>query len=242
MKYQRVLIVSDNPSLVKKFKAIVADPIFNGVSFYYCYSFGNPDAVQEELASLGMTQLRIKEQVQQITQDYDLLISLHCKQLFPANIIEHVKCINIHPGYNPFNRGWYPQVFSIINKQPFGVTIHEMDNLLDHGPIIAQKIVPLYAWDTSLSAYERATEEEINLLKEYIPTILGGVYATAPMSQEGNVNYKKDYQALCPLALDHTGTLQEHIDLLRALSHGVYKNAFFVTPEGRKYLSKWNWM
>lgn len=234
MKYKRVLIISDNPPLIKKFKAIIEKLILDDVSFSYCCSFGNTDAVCYEMKLLGIKPLRLKDQVQDIIQGYDLIISLHCKQIFPDSIVERIKCINIHPGYNPFNRGWYPQIFSIINKKPFGVTIHEIDNQLDHGPIIAQKIIQIYDWDTSLSAYERATEEEINLLEHHLPAILDGTYMPIPMNEEGNINYKKDYQKLCQLEMTHTGTLQEHIDLLRALSHGKFRNAFFITPRGQK--------
>ncbi len=37
------------------------------------------------------------------------------------------------------NRGWFPQAFSIIDGQKVGVTIHEIDDQLNHGPIIAQQ-------------------------------------------------------------------------------------------------------
>ncbi len=70
---------------------------------------------------------------------YILFISLHCKQIFPQRLTDNYRCINIHPGYNPYNRGWFPQVFSILNKNTAGVTIHEIDQELDHGPIIYQE-------------------------------------------------------------------------------------------------------
>ena len=46
-------------------------------------------------------------------------------------------------------------------------------------------------------------------------------------SDEGNINYKRDYNELCKLDLNSTGTLREHINLLRALTHGDYNNAYF---------------
>lgn len=238
MKYNRVLVISDNPLLIKIFKTIVEKSVYGGVSFSYRCSFGNTDAVNNELKVLGITPVRLKDETQEIVKRYDLLFSLHCKQIFPDAVVDQVKCINVHPGYNPYNRGWYPQLFSIINKKPFGVTIHEIDSLLDHGSVIAQKKLPIYEWDTSISVYKRAIELETELLEEYLPVILDGNYSPIPMSEEGNVNYKKDYQALCQLDLTHTGTFREHIDLLRALSHGEYKNAFFITPSGQKVFVK----
>ena len=43
----------------------------------------------------------------------------------------------------------FQQVFSILNKLPVGVTIHEMDEQLDHGIIIVQKEINIFSWETS---------------------------------------------------------------------------------------------
>jgi hypothetical protein len=39
---------------------------------------------------------------------------------------------------------------------------------------------------------------------------------------------------LCELNLGSVAPLGEHIDLLRALSHGDYRNAFFIDSESGK--------
>ena len=67
----------------------------------------------------------------------DLVISAHCKKIFPASLIDSIRCVNIHPGYNPVNKGWFPQVFSILNGQIAGATIHIMTSEVDSGPIIS---------------------------------------------------------------------------------------------------------
>jgi methionyl-tRNA formyltransferase len=77
-----------------------------------------------------------------------------------------MRCINIHPGLNPYNRGWYPQVFAINNGLPHGATIHEMDDKIDHGDIIYQKSVDIKLSDTSKTLYERVLDTEIFLFKE----------------------------------------------------------------------------
>lgn len=174
--------------------------------------------------------IKVKEAVREIVANHDLVISIHCKQLFPAELVRAVRCINLHPGFNPYNRGWFPQVFSIINKQPLGATLHEIDEQIDHGAIIAQEEVPVHAHDTSLSAYNRVMDAEIRLLRKHLAAIVAGTAPAAVPRSNGNLNLKKDFVALCHLNLTEFGTLGAHIDRLRALTHGDDANAFFVDP------------
>jgi methionyl-tRNA formyltransferase len=176
----------------------------------------------------------IKTSYPRLIEEHDLIISAHCKQLFPEPLVEARRCINIHPGLNPHNRGWYPQVFCILNGLPLGATIHEIDAQLDHGPIIDQMQVALYPWDTSLEAYNRVRQAEAVLLDRSIDKILDDTYVPRPPATEGNVNYRKDFNALCRLDLDERLTLGQAIDRLRALTHGSFENAYFIDPATNK--------
>ena len=177
--------------------------------------------------------LIVKEHVGFILDNYDLVVSIHCKQFFPKELVSSLRCINVHPGYNPENRGWFPHVFSILNGKKAGVTIHEMDEYLDHGPIIVQEEYIIQSWDTSATIYQKLLEIERTLLLAFFDRILQNDYV-AELPSEGNVNYLKDYNALKELELDHVGTLGEHIDKLRALTHPPYQNAYFYDQDGQK--------
>ena len=133
---KRVLIVSDNVDLVSYFKVIAKTIPNKTAQFDYCFSVINK--YPEILKSMGMSVADMKDQnnIRTIIANYDLVISAHCKQIFPDILVNSVRCINIHPGLNPYNRGWFPQVFSIINKKPIGCTIHLMDEEIDHGDVI----------------------------------------------------------------------------------------------------------
>jgi methionyl-tRNA formyltransferase len=174
--------------------------------------------------------MSMKTEYETIVADYDLVISAHSKQIFPDGLVRGVPCINVHPGYNPFNRGWYPQVFSILNGLPLGATIHEIDEQLDHGGIIAQEKVELHAWDTSLTAYQRVQQMEIALVERYLPEIVAGTYKAVPPAEEGNLNLKKDFEALREINLQETVTFGEAINRLRALTHEPFSNAYFIDP------------
>ncbi|WP_105213416.1 dTDP-4-amino-4,6-dideoxyglucose formyltransferase [Pseudoalteromonas sp. T1lg22] len=230
---KNVLVISDNYELVSCIQETVSRLSIDA-HFEYKYSAINKKPAQ--LDSLRMSSVNVKDEkvINKIISSFDLVISAHCKQIFPKKLVESVRCVNIHPGLNPHNRGWYPQVFSIINKQPVGCTIHEIDEDIDHGKVIYQKEVDIYQSDDSQSVYNRVQQAEKELIGKYLNQLVEGDYSSSPMSDEGNYNSIDDFKMLCELDLNREGTLGEHIDLLRALTHGEYKNAFFKSKAGEK--------
>lgn len=229
--YKNILIISDNLGLCKAILPSIEK--FEDRVFHFATSpFSNHEifanGLQREVLIIDMKNL---DQVEKAGKYYDLVISMHCKQIFPKLLIDHTKCINIHPGYNPINRGWYPQVFAIINDLPVGATIHEIDEYLDHGNIIARALVPKYSNDTSLSLYNRIVEMEIKLFEENIEQILNNTYETITPEAEGIISLKKDFNDLCRIDLEEQVSWKEAINRLRALSHGEFRNAYFIDKE-----------
>lgn len=225
---KKVLILVDNEYLYREFTKIVQGLDMESVEFFYGCSPGNVSLIDSNLKVYNL-----KYDALDISKKFDLVISLHCKQIFPLNLIENIRCINIHPGYNPYNRGWYPHVFSILNKLPVGATIHEMDDKIDHGPIIAQEEVNILPTDDSSSLYNRVLQAELKLINENLKNVIYENYSVMEVP-EGNINYKKDYEKLCEIDLHEVGTFGEFIDRLRCLTHDDYKNAYFIDENGRK--------
>jgi len=178
--------------------------------------------------------LNVKRDSILIADTYSLVLSIHCKQIFPKELISKIRCVNVHPGFNPYNRGWFPHVFSMLNGLKAGVTIHEMDEELDHGSIIVQREYKIKSWDTSESAYRNILAMERELLLEYFEIIRKGAYKSFQPTKEGNLNYQKDYEKLKLLDLDRIGSFKSFLDLLRALSHGSYRNAYFIDGDGNR--------
>ena len=223
----KVAVLSDNLYLTRRFKELLQlKRLLNQFTF-----FTKSTSLVDSFNDITIIDLK---KDWKLLLEFDLIFSIHCKQIFPAELVTKRKCINIHPGLNPYNRGWFPQVFSIINKMPVGATIHEIDIELDHGKIIIQKEVEVNAWDTSLSIYNQVLEIELELLDDYLVKIIQGDYFAVSPEFEGNVNLKKDFNMICEINLKDSGTYQELIDKLRALNHGEYNNAFFIDPKTGK--------
>jgi methionyl-tRNA formyltransferase len=169
---------------------------------------------------------------------YDLIISAHCKKIFDKEIVESTRIVNIHPGLNPYNRGMYPHIFSMMNGLPTGATIHEVDEFIDNGDIIAQEEVQMYMYEDSKQLHERIMKVEMELFEKHFEEIIYGTYTKTKPHIEGNINYKKDFNKLCEIQLDDVDTFEGHINKLRALTYGDYKNAYFYDEDGKKIYIK----
>jgi methionyl-tRNA formyltransferase len=234
----KILVISDNEPLVTRFKALIKKGIFGQHAFHFAFSPKNAALEEKYRDNREFFPVNVKTEYEQIIRDYDLVISLHCKQLFPPVLVKGIRCVNVHPGLNPYNRGWFPQVFSIVNSLPCGATIHEIDEQLDHGGIIAQKQVNIESWDTSLSAYDKILDAEMELIEAHMLDVIEGNYEAKKPASEGNLNLKKDFDALCQINLSDIDTFQNHLDRLRALTHGNYLNAYFLDENGRQIFLK----
>lgn len=231
----KVLVVSDNKFLIEQFYGILsAQKLLTEFEFDFVCSYHHLSLLNDTTLPVQLSGIDMKKNCTALIGKYTLIFSLHCKQIFPAALVQQVKCINVHPGFNPYNRGWFPQVFSILNGSKAGATIHEIDEELDHGKIIAQKEITIEKWDTSFTAYQKIQQLELELLRENLVHILNNTYQPVTPVAEGNVNLKKDFNGLCQLDLEKTQTLGESIDLLRALTHGQYNNGYFIDPQSGK--------
>lgn len=230
----KVCVITDNEYIFEGFSEMLERKKLSGHSFDFYFTSWNK-AFCEKFGENGeMKPVKLKDCGEEFFCAYDIFISLHCKQLFSEDMVNNHLCINVHPGYNPYNRGWFPQVFSIMNKLPVGVTIHKMDCELDHGDILWQEKLDIRSDDTSKDIYKRILETEIKLLDEHLEDILSGSYTLTPVKSEGNINTKQDFDNLCEIDMNKKATYGEVIDFLRAMTFAPYNNAYFYDEAGRK--------
>ena len=230
--YNNILIISDNLFLCSQFEKIISQDRFIDYNWNFSISPStNLSDFEYNLTNpVEYVDLKNLNHLKNIINKFDLIFSIHCKQIFPSFLIENVKCINIHPGYNPINRGWYPQVFSILNDTIIGATIHEIDNEIDNGPIIAREEVLKSYCDDSESLYTKVLSKEIELLELNLENILMNNYSTVLPEFKGNLHLKKDFNKLLELDLSEQIKIGDLITRLRALTHGKYNNAYFKDP------------
>lgn len=167
----------------------------------------------------------------------DLLVSVMFGYILKQEILSVPKygAVNLHPAYLPFNRGAHPNVWSIMDETPVGVTLHMIDEKVDRGKILTQRRIEILPTDTGKSLYQRLENEAYNLFIATWPKLVTGEIKPRRQSGQGSWHQVKDLAQLDEIDLDKKYTGRELINMLRARTFPPYKGAYFKA-EGKKIL------
>jgi len=146
-------------------------------------------------------------------------------------------CLNLHPALLPYNRGADPNVWSIVERTPAGVTLHYMDEGVDTGDIIEQRSVAVAPHDTAATLYRRLERAALDLFVETWPRFVAGTTGRRPQDHDrATVHRRADLATIDQVFLDRTYTGRELLDLLRARTFAPYPGAYFVEDGERVHL------
>jgi methionyl-tRNA formyltransferase len=146
--------------------------------------------------------------------------------------------INLHPAFLPYNRGQYPNVWSIVENTPSGVTLHYINEKLDAGDIISQQTVETEPIDTGKTLYMKLEQASVDLFCKTWPAIKSGTVIRSPQSDSpGTYHRTTDVEQIDKIELEKYYSGRYLIDVLRARSFPPYKGAFFEVNGKRIYLT-----
>lgn len=229
----KILMISDNEvwlklahTLAKQFQAEADICIRCGVS--------TKEKHRHHAAAIDV---RDEKTLQELKKTYDTIISMHCHQIFPEELVNSVLCLNLHPGIYATGRGWAPYVHAMYHGYRQGAMLHVMDAKIDHGPIIAEIEIERKVTDTCDVIYERILNAEWQLLNDNLPSIIDGTYSTKTFegTELCREYRKKDYDTLCDLR--NGKNYESDLDLIKKLSALSFKeegNAYFFAEDGTK--------
>jgi methionyl-tRNA formyltransferase len=169
----------------------------------------------------------------------ELVISAGFRHIVPQEILDVPDrgAVNFHKAYLPYNRGANPNVWSIVEDTPAGVTLHYMTTELDGGPIIDRRKVQKYPDDTGLSLYERLEAAQFEQFRELWPAIRDDEAETTQQDETDlTVHDKQDFVDLWEIDREETVRVGDFLDRLRALTFPPFKNAFFEVDDQRYYV------
>jgi len=109
----------------------------------------------------------------------DLVCLAGYMRLLSTTFIESFRnrILNIHPSLLPCFPGLDAQRQALAHGVKWsGCTVHFVDETLDGGPIIAQRVVPVLDDDTEASLAARILEQEHELYAEAVALVVGGNY------------------------------------------------------------------
>ena len=124
--------------------------------------------------------------------------------------------MNLHTGYLPFNQGSHPNVWSIVEGTPAGVTLHLMAPEVDSGELIARREVPVPPAETGSSLYTKLEKMSVELIGTVFPSLLTGEIRPSPMPEGGTFHFASEFDGLCALSLDETLNVGDFLRRLRA--------------------------
>ncbi len=101
-------------------------------------------------------------------QAFELAVSYTYRYILTGEVLSALggNVVNLHNSYLPWNRGADPNIWSILDGTPRGVTLHYVDERLDKGDIIAQRFVGVGVDETFESSYMELDSAAKELFKE----------------------------------------------------------------------------
>lgn len=100
-------------------------------------------------------------------QKFELTVSYTYRYILSNDILISLNnnVVNIHNSFLPWNRGADPNIWSLIEDTPRGVTLHYMDEKLDKGSIIVQQLIVDGKNETLKSSYDNLDKAAKELFK-----------------------------------------------------------------------------
>ncbi len=187
-------------------------------------------AEARDISVFAPTSLKTAETVDEIKNlgPWDVfLVASYGKIVTPEifNMPKH-ETLNIHPSLLPKLRGPSPLEGAILSENETGVTIMKIDAEVDHGPIVAQKVVPLTEWPPYYGDLEQTLAKEgARLFAETVTKWVAGKIVAQDQFHSGATFTKKFLKDDLWISLDDDA--QKNLRKIRAFSgnRGVY---FFV--------------
>jgi methionyl-tRNA formyltransferase len=131
----------------------------------------------------------------------DFLVSLYFDYILDQRwlMLPRRCAVNLHPGYLPFNQGFYYYVWAVLDGTPAGVSIHRMEPAVDAGELISQMKVAIEPSDTGDAIYRKHEDTSIRLFAATWPQLAAGDYKSYEQRHRGTRHKIKETLALAQI-------------------------------------------
>lgn len=161
----------------------------------------------------------------------EIFFSVFYKELLPEEFIaSRRKCFNFHGGILPQYRGSGTFNWAILNgEKETGITLHEIDNRIDHGPVIEIQKFPIEPTDSTADLFVKAEATIFEMFKDNFARLVALDYTAAPQDEKRAKLYRRQ-------------DLQNARDLTRfarAFHTPPYEQAYYYNKKGEKKYIEW---
>lgn len=191
------------------------------------------------IPTLEPEEIKSEEFLKTLGNEWDLFIIVSYGKIVPRNIIDLPKhgTLNMHPSLLPKLRGASPLQSAILESAPVGepheagVTIMQIDEQVDHGPIVAQEKITVPNWPPK------------GLELEEMLGVLGGklLVKTIPLWMAGSITpNEQDHDQATYTKKMTSGSGQIYLDddavrMYRKIrAFDSWPRAYFITKRGER--------
>lgn len=155
----------------------------------------------------------------------DLIITLEYDKILDPTIlaIPRMGTINMHFSPLPYHRGYFPVIWSLMEDQEAGVTLHWVNEQVNGGSIIAQRTISIGKDDTSFSLYLKLSKIGMDLFKSYLPKVMRGTSPKIKQEEEAGSYHAAGYPE--QRIIDWNKTSEKIDRFIRALTFPGFDSA-----------------
>lgn len=209
------------------FKKIISNP--NMKISFICTRYGSNDEILAKFAADYGIELIEHKNIN--SPDFiaiiakfkcDILVSMSFDQIFKTELINltPLKAINCHAGALPFYRGRNILNWALINdEKSFGITVHYIDEGIDTGDIILQKLYNISDKDDYGTLLQTAHTECANLLCEALEMILAGNFEPIKQSSISQYGFYCTQRKAGDEMINWDQSAREVFNFIRAITH-----------------------
>jgi methionyl-tRNA formyltransferase len=165
--------------------------------------------------------------------DANLFIVASYGLIVPKHILDipRYKTLNVHPSLLPYYRGATPLETAILDDTKHtGVTIMEMDEKMDHGPIVSQIVHNITEWPTKPELLTLLAQQGGEELVHIIPEWIQGTRSTTPQDHSIATFTKKIQKSDGELHLND----DDYTNYRKYLAFQPWPGTFFFKEENGK--------
>jgi len=135
-----------------------------------------------------ITSVRLFDEIESLSPDLVLVIGWH--HMIPNSWLARWPTFGVHASLLPRYAGGAPLVWAIIEGQKsVGVTLFQLDDGVDSGPIVNQRAIKVQRSDDIASILAKVEEHTMQLVKQEVPHLLSAGSQRVPQNLAGRTIY-----------------------------------------------------
>jgi len=155
-----------------------------------------PPAVKKRALELGLdvwqpTKVRTAEFAEKLRAlDVDVAVVVAYGRILPRAVLDAPRtgCVNVHASLLPRWRGAAPIQWSIVHgDEETGVTLMQMDEGMDTGPVLGTVSTPIARNDDAATLSDRLSKMGAELLREQLPRYVAGDLTPEPQESAATI-------------------------------------------------------